>query len=80
MSRIIRFTRLVLAIIGVLATLAVGARQAWAGNEATSLACTPGSVGTCSGQTDCQATCNTIYGDGMSTGQCQAGCCFCILN
>lgn len=80
MARTIRFTRLVLAILGVLATLAVGARQAWAGSEATSLSCTPGSVGTCSSGQDCQTQCTAIYGEGAATGQCQAGCCFCILN
>lgn len=80
MARSIRFTRLVLAIIGVAVTLAVGARQASANSEATSLACTPGAVGTCSSGQDCQNQCDAIYGESASTGQCQAGCCFCILN
>lgn len=80
MARTIKLTRLVLGTIAVLGTLAVGARQAWAGSAATTLSCTPGAVGTCSGQTDCQTLCDAIYGDHASNGQCQAGCCFCILN
>lgn len=79
MARTIKLTRLVVGTIAVLGTLAVGARQAWAGSEATSLSCTPGSVGTCSSDQDCQNTCDVIYGAGQSKGACQAGCCFCIL-
>ena len=80
MARTIRLGRLYVAVAAVVGAPGFGARQAWAGAQASQLTCPGSSVGTCTSQQDCQMTCDALFPTQHHDGDCNtSGCCFGLL-
>jgi hypothetical protein len=78
MKRVISFFKTALVIGAVGATLAFGASQSLAGTRTKAMCPNPPNA-TCTSDTQCQSTCDQVFGQGNSTGSCRSGCCWCFL-